>query len=107
MKKNKKKKRKQELETILKQFDEFQYDDTEEDKIKGRLLAYIPYANRVLQQYENTKHKYLRLNISFLAVINQAKYARLAIKTRITFSIVVLVYFIFFFIPILIIPFLN
>ncbi len=73
-KKNKKERKAEELNTILKQFDDFQFVDKKnknnKENIKGRLLAYIPYANRVIQQYENTIHTYLRLNISSLAVIS-------------------------------------
>ena len=69
-KKNKKKLKDEELEGIFKQFNDFQFQDEDEKKnIKERLLAYIPYANRVIQQYENTKHKYMGLNVSFLAAI--------------------------------------
>lgn len=70
IKKNKKELKDEELKSILKQFDDFQFRDNEKENIKERLLAYIPYANRAIQQYENTKHKYLSLNISFLAVIS-------------------------------------
>lgn len=69
-KKIKKKLKEKELETIIKQFDDFQIDDNEKKNIQRRLLAYIPYANSVVQQYENTKHTYLRLSMSFLAVIS-------------------------------------
>jgi len=69
-KKNKKKLKDEELESILEQFDDFQIDDNKKENIERRLLTYIPYANRVIQQYENTRHKYLSLNVSFLAAIS-------------------------------------
>ncbi len=68
---NKKRLKDKELETILKQFDEFQFPEGEKkENIKNRLQVYIPYVNKVIQQYENTKHKYLSLNISFFAVMS-------------------------------------
>jgi hypothetical protein len=69
-KKIKKKLKDEELEAISKQFDNFEFQDDEKENIERRLLAYISYANRVIQQYKNTKHKYMSLNLSFLAVIS-------------------------------------
>ena len=77
-KKIKKKLKDEELDKILKQFDDFEFQDKKgkdnEDNIEKRLLTYIPYANRVIQQYENTKHHYIRLNISFVALISLFPY---------------------------------
>ncbi len=69
-KKIKKRQKEKELEIILKQFDDFKFNNKEKGKIKERLLAYIPYVNRVIQQFENTKHQYIRLNISFATLIS-------------------------------------
>lgn len=72
-KKNKKKLKDEKLETIKKQFDEFKFQDKDgndnKENIKGRLLAYIPYAGRLSQYYGNLNQKYLSLSISFFAVI--------------------------------------
>ena len=67
-KRERKKQKKQKLKDILDIFNNFQSQDKE--FLKRRLLTYIPYANRITQQYENIRHRYLSLNVSLFTVIS-------------------------------------
>lgn len=66
-------------------------------------------ATNFLKKFDRTEEKFIKEDLKqlFTLYLYQAHYAHLAKKTRANFRIVVSVYFIFFFIPILILPFLN